>query len=228
MNLIKKDWMYDLKTVAVLAVSALALISVIYLVWAGIIPEYRWVFKKTYEEIYVIAIGAMGIYPLWAFTAISPQIKNGKVYLNTANLPLSKKRLFFQGLKPWLIAYPVVILATSAVMAALNEPTRSFGTLFLFSLVRPSAAFVFMTLMTMQVIAGIIFCSVKKIKWYKIIGIMVIFNGILIGLCVLAGLVLPVDADNSMWFAAGVVLTMLLGSLGVFLTAWKDVEKIHQ
>lgn len=228
MNLIKKDWMYDLKSITAIAVSALALISIIYLVWAGLIPKYRWVFKEIYGGIYVIAIGAMSIYPLWAFTSISPQIKSGKLYLNTANLPLSKKSLFFKGLKPWIIAYPVVILATSAVMAALNEPTKSFVTLFLFSLVRPVATFVFITLITMQVIAGIIFCSAKQVKWYKIIGIMVIFNGILIGLCVLVGFILPVDADNSMWFAVGVTLTMFLGSLGVFLVAWKDVEKIHQ
>ena len=228
MNLIKKDWMYDLKSIAVIAVSALALISIVYLVWAGFIPKYRWVFKEIYEGIYGIAIGIMSIYPLWAFTAISPKIKSGKLYLNTASLPLSKKSLFFKGLKPWIIAYPVLILATSAVMAALNEPTRSFGTLFLFSLVRPIAIFVFMTLITMQVIAGIIFFSAKQVKWYKIIGRMIIFNGCLIGLCVFAGKIFPVDTDNSMWFAAGVTLTMFLGSLGVFLVAWKDVEKIHQ
>ena len=57
---------------------------------------------------------------------------------------------------------------------------------------------------------------------------MVAFNAVLIGLCVLIGFILPIDTDTNMWFAAGFTLTMLLGSLCVFLEAWKDVERIHQ
>lgn len=228
MKLIKKDWMYDFKCAGYIIGVALAGISIMFLLVSWMVPESRYYFKEGYEQLYTMAIGIMSIYPLWAFAAISPQIKNGKVYLNTTNLPLSKKNLFFKGLKPWFIVYPVVILASSAVMAALNEPTHSFGILFLFSLVRPAAVFVFMTLITVQVIAGIIFCLVKKIKWYKVIITMLIFNGVLIGLCVLVGLILQIDTDNNMWFAAGVVLTLILGSIGVFLVAWKDVERIHQ
>lgn len=228
MKLIKKDWLYDFKSAGYVIGVTLAGISIMFLLVSWIIPGARWGFKEGYEQLYTMVSGVISMYPIWAFSAISPQIKNGKVYLNTTNLPLSKKRLFLKGLKPWFIFCPIVILASAVVMALLSEQTESFGILVLFSLVRPALVCVFMILMNMQVIAGMIFCSAKQIKWYKVIISMVIFNAILIGVCVLAGLALPIDTDNSMWFAAGVVLTLLLGSLGVFLVAWKDVERIHQ
>ncbi|MDU4889625.1 MAG: hypothetical protein E6344_03520 [Clostridium sp.] len=228
MKLIKKDWMYDFKAAGYIIGVALAGISMIFLVVSSMVPESRLFFKEGYEQLYTMVSGIISMYPIWAFAAISPQIKNGKVYLNTTNLPFSKKHLFFKGLKPWFIFCPIIILASAVVMALLSEQTESFGILVLFSLVRPALVCVFMILMNMQVIAGMIFCSAKQIKWYKVIISMVIFNAILIGVCVLAGLALPIDTDNSMWFAAGVVLTLLLGSLGVFLVAWKDVERIHQ
>lgn len=228
MKLIKKDWMYDFKTAGWIISVALAGISIMFLLVSWMVPEARWGFKEGYEQLYTMVSGVISMYPIWAFAAISPQIKNGKVYLNTTNLPLSKKRLFFKGLKPWFIFCPIVILASAVVMALLSEPTESFGILVLFSLMRPALVCVFMILMNMQVIAGMIFCTARQFKWYKVVGIMIAFNSVLIGLCVSAGLILPIDTDNSMWFAVGVILTLLLGSLGVFLVAWKDVERIHQ
>lgn len=228
MKLIKKDWMYDFKAAGYIIGVALAGISMIFLVVSSMVPESRLFFKEGYEQLYTMVIGVMSIYPIWAFAAISPQIKNGKVYLNTTNLPFSKKQLFFKGLKPWFIFCPIIILASAVVMALLSEQTESFGILVLFSLVRPAFVCVLMILMNMQVIAGMIFYSAKQIKWYKVIGLMIALNATLIGLCVLAGFILPIDTDNSMWFAAGVILTLILGSLCVFLVAWKDVERIHQ
>lgn len=228
MNLIKKDWMYDFKIAGCIIGVVLAGISIMFLGLSLMFPEIKYFLKEGYEQSHTMVIGIISIYPIWVFSAISPQIKNGKIYLNTANLPFNKKQLFFKGLKPWLIFYPIVILATAMVMALLSEPTESFGMLFLFSLVRPAAILVFMTLGSMQVIAGMIFCSARQIKWYKVITRMVVFNAILIGLCVLTGFILPIDTDNNMWFAAGFILTMILGSLCVFLVAWRDVERIHQ
>lgn len=228
MRLIKKDWIYDLKSAGYVILVVLAGISIMFLGFSWMFPETRYYLKEAYEQSYTMVIGIISIYPIWLFSAISPQIKNGKIYLNTTNLPLSKKQLFLKGLKPWLLVYPIVILASSAVMALLSEPTESFGILLLFSLVRPTAVLIFMAMVNMQVIAGIIFCSAKQVKWYKVIGSMVVLNGILIGLCVLAGSKLPIDTDNNIWFAVGVFLTLILGSVGVFLLGWKDVEKIHQ
>lgn len=95
MKLIKKDWMYDFKAAGYIIGVALAGISMIFLVVSSMVPESRLFFKEGYEQLYTMVSGIISMYPIWAFAAISPQIKNGKVYLNTTNLPFSKKHLFF-------------------------------------------------------------------------------------------------------------------------------------
>lgn len=80
----------------------------------------------------------------------------------------------------------------------------------------------------MQIISAVIFSLVKRIKWYKILGGVLISNGILGSLCALAIWLLKVDMNTNFYWIIGIVLTFVLVSLIVFLVAWKDVENIHR
>ncbi|GEM_PF-6918370 len=86
----------------------------------------------------------------------------------------------------------------------------------------------FMTVFQLQVIAAVIFSLTKRIKWYKIVPTVIILNIVLGLLCVLVMLTLDIDiAQNFVW-GLGVALAYILTSLGAFLIAWRDVEKVYQ
>lgn len=228
MEIIKKNWMYDFNIIIVIGVASMLGLGIGFLLFSGSSVEVREVLYAIFEQLYIMVTAALCMYPMFAFKGVCPQIGSDKIYLSTVNLPFSKKQLFFKALKPWLIIFPLNCLAGAFVVAVLSKQTESFGLLYSFALIKPAFLIIVAGTFQMQIISSIIFSLVKRIKWYKILGGVLISNGILGSLCSLAIWLLKIDMNTNFYWIIGIILTFVLVSLIVFLVAWKDVENIHR
>lgn len=229
MKLVEKDWMYDVKIIEIILATFLAGIVLVLLLLLS--PKYPLTYetlKVVCEKVYTITILLLTLYPMFAFKAVCPQIGSDKLYISTANLPFSRKQVFFKGIKSGLIIFPIYILVGAAVVTVLSEQTEALWILYLFALIKPLVIMVFMVVFQLQVIAAVIFSLTKRIKWYKIVSSVLIANISLGLLCTLVILLLDIDIAQNFYWGFGVILAYILTSFGAFLIAWKDVEKVYQ
>lgn len=228
MEIIKKNWMYDINIIIVVLIASVLGLGAGFLIFSGSSVEVKEVLYAIFEQLYIMVTGALCMYPMFAFKGICPQLGSDKIYLSTVNLPFSKKQLFFKALKPWLIIFPLNCLAGAFVVAVLSKQTESFGLLYLFALLKPTVLIILAGTFQLQVISAVIFSLVKGIKWYKILGAVVVSNGVLGSLCALVIWLLNIDMNTNFYWIIGIVLTFVIASLLVFLVAWRKVEEIHR
>lgn len=96
MKFLKKDWLFDAKIVGVVGLTILSSVAALILVFVKVLnkmPVENGV--VVYNKIYYILAFGISFYPMFAFKAVCPQMGSDKLYLGTANLPMSRKEVFF-------------------------------------------------------------------------------------------------------------------------------------
>lgn len=228
MRVIKKDWIYDTKSIMFIVMAAILSFMIAILLFLGHNAMIDYVISNIFDRLYTVSVAMICMYPLFVFKGVCPKLGSDKVYLSTANLPFSKKQLFFKGIKPWLISGPIYILVGAFIETVIKESTVSFAMTYMFSLFKPMILILVMAIFQFQFIALIIICLVKRVKWYKILMSALIFNGALVSLSGISLLLLNIDFNTNYYWPFGIIVFFLLASLSLFLYAWRDVEKIYR
>lgn len=229
MKFLKKDWLFDAKIVGVVGLTILSSVAALILVFVKVLnkmPVENGV--VVYNKIYYILAFGISFYPMFAFKAVCPQMGSDKLYLGTANLPMSRKEVFFKGLKPWLIISPIVIIVGALGNIALSGSAESLKEVFFIITFTPIVILSFGAIIQFQIISGCIFTLTKGIKGYKVTEAIVLFDFILIIICSISIRVLKVDTAHDPWWMTGCGLFILIASLIMFLIAWRDIEKVYQ
>ena len=229
MSLFKKDWLFDAKITGIALVAVLASIAVIVVMlgkFTGIMPMESAI--EVYNKIYSMLALGLSFYPLLAFKAVCPQMGSDKLYMSTANLPMSRKEVFFKGLKPWFIIFPIVIIIGGLVSVVFSIGRGTFGEILFVAIFTPLLIMCSTTILQLQVIAGCIFALTKGIKGHKLVISGFIFNLALIAIGSLGIRVLKVNTARDPWWMFGFGIFIFIATLIVFIIAWRDIEKVYQ
>lgn len=247
---IKKDWLYNYK---ILYFGAITFIFILGIIFSAVTPfsnRNSIIFMQSlYEAFYRGSIIYSIIYFSFCFSGVAPQFGNNKIYLSTTNLPFSRKQLFFKGLKPFLIVFPIYFLFGAFINTLLIQRTDSvlilsiyegfsFNMIFIDNLATAMWSFIYMFIIALQIISATIFSLSKNIRWYIIAPCMILFNGILIGLLILGNVVFNLNLSTSLisgskssiifsWFN-GNTLIFFIPTLLLFLFAFRNIEEIHR
>lgn len=228
---IKKNWLDDVNTVILIFMSSAVVIGVVSLLFINIKPrtkeEFR-VIETIYNQIFTMSLFGLSIYPFFAFGAICPQMGKEKIYLNTSNLPFSKKQLFWKGIKGWLMIFPIYLLVGILVGLLVSIKAETSGMVYWGFILQSIAIMVFLLVLQIQVIGSIILIYAKRIKWYKVILGIILGNIILMALCMLGIEAFNIDTlTNSNWMI-GILLVFTIGSIFLLSTCWKDIENMNR
>ncbi len=229
MKFLKKDWLFDAKITGVIVLTILTVVTALILVFVKVLnkmPVENGV--VVYNKIYSILAFGISFYPMFAFKAVCPQMGSDKLYLSTANLPMSRKEVFFKGLKPWLIISPIVIIVGALGNIVLSSSAESLKEVIFVITFTPIVILSFGAIIQFQIISGIIFTLVKGIKGYTVVGVIFTFDCILIAICSVGIRVLKIDTAHDPWWMTWCGLFILIVSLIMFLIAWRDIEKVYQ
>lgn len=229
---IKKNWLDDVNTVILIFMSSAVVIGVVSLLFINIKPRTKEEFqaiKDIYNQIFTMSLVGLSTYPFFAFRAICPQMGKEKIYLNTSNLPFSKKQLFWKGIKGWLMIFPIYLLVGILVGLLFSIKTETSGIVYLGSILQPIIAITaFLLVLQMQVIGAIILVYAKRIKWYKAMSGIILGNIILMALCMLGIKVFNIDTITNLNWMVGILIVFIIGSTFLLSTCWKDVENMNR
>ena len=228
---IKKNWLDDVNTVILIFMSSAVVIGIVSLLFINIKPrtkeEFR-VIETIYNQIFTMSLVGLSTYPFFAFRAICPQMGKEKIYLNTSNLPFSKKQLFWKRIKGWLMIFPIYLLVGILVSLLFSIKTETSGMVYLDSILQPIAIIVFLLAFQMQIIAGIILVYAKRIKWYKAMVGIILGNMMLMALCMLGIEIFNIDTLTNLNWMLGILIVFIIGSIVLLSTCWKDVENMNR
>ncbi len=233
MKIIKKNWLYNINIamgISIVVAGGLGFTSLLFLNdpilkgWMSNVFDVYYLYKR----FYVISIVALSMYPIFAFKSICSQRGKEKIYLNTSNLPFSKKRLFWKGIKGWLMIFPIYLLVGVIIDLLSRGKIKTFGIAYLISFLQPIAIIIFGFAFQMQMISAIILVNGKRIKWYKVISGIIIGNIILTGLCMLGIEVLNIDTLTNLNWIIGIIEVFIIGSIVFLSTCWKYIEDMNR
>lgn len=228
MRLIKKDWMYDANITVVSIMSGAIGLGVAFMLFLNSGDEIRETLYYIYELPYKVGAMIVLIYPFFAFKAICPQLGSDKLYLSTANLPYSRKEIFYKSLKKWALIYPIFLILITTIIVIINPAQGNFMDLFIKELSKPLTVGVFGLIIQCQMFSGTIFTLAKGYKWYKVLVTYLFTNTLLFtifGLC-MYGANGNIEVEWAILPIAGIIY--LLISIITFLISWRDVERIWQ
>lgn len=226
MKLIKKDWMYDANRVLYIVLGIVILVSIVSLSIFKLNIVNSQVIFEIYNEFLMIGIILFGIYPCFAFKAVCPQIGTDKLYLSTANLPYSRKEIFFKGLKKWFVFLPVYIIIGSLVAAILNVNREGFISNYITSIIELLNVLFLSVIILINLISGTIIYLSKKVNGVMVIMSLIIGNILLILL--LASVVAIIGNPISIGIISFGVITYLIVLVAIFYMSWRDIENIWQ
>ena len=228
---IKKNWLDDVNTVILIFMSSAVVIGIVSLLFINIKPrtkeEFR-VIETIYNQIFTMSLVGLSTYPFFAFRAICPQTGKEKIYLNTSNLPFSKKQLFWKGIKGWLMIFPIYLLVGILVGLLFSIKTETPGMIYLGSILQSIVIIVFLLIFQMQMMSGIILIYAKRIKWYKVIVGIVLGDIILMTLCMVGIEIFNIDTFTNLNWMFEILAIFILGSIILLSTCWKDVENMNR
>lgn len=228
MKIIKKDWMYDINMVMYPMIIGMLGLGIAFLLFLQSSEYIRETMYHIYDKFYKVICGVMCMYPVFAFKTVCPQMGSDKLYLSTANLPYSRKEVFFKSLKNWIIITLVFMLVGALVITMLNPSTSNFSIMYLYTLVKPLVIIVFAAILQLQIISAIIFCLAKEFKWYKVLVIYIFTNTAI--LTIYGSFMFLVNGNIQNQFIVSIIIAIfhILGSIIVFLISWRNVENIWQ
>ncbi|MGL5379090.1 hypothetical protein [Clostridium sp.] len=225
---IKKDYMWEINIATIFMIIltlVIGAISIILLNSENPILSRTWIVYKALVRNVILIIG---MYPVFAFAAASGFAKMNNSAIITAHLPFSKKQLFFKALKPWLILYPIFILASFLILKILQSGTTFYIIGNNLNVIPLIATVLILIALEIQIISGMIITISKKINGFILLFVGVLINIALAFVSFLALDMLKVDlALNMNWiiYPAGIFFIV---SIIIFIISWKDVEAISK
>lgn len=223
MQIVKKDWLYDVNSITLVLIAGVLSFGVLSFLFLGFVPEYHEFIKQIYGKAYNAIAGILCMYPMFVLKGICPQMGSEKIYLSTTNLPYSKKQLLFKGLKQWIIVFILYSLIGALINALLINSSESFISQYIISLTKPVSFFITFSLIQLNIFSGVILALARRIKWYIILPIGLLSYGVLGLLCKFIISFL----NNSITQGYLIVGIYTLFTLIVFAIAWKDIENVH-
>lgn len=216
---IKKDWLYPAKIVyGCLVIVQLFFLILGFLLSGQLVP--LGIAVEIYQTTYQLSIIFILIYPLFALKMLSPRGSNFfDAPLLIANLPYSKKELFWQSIEHWLYLMPLYFIAQTAIfyfmdVIQLGGERDAFIQNYIFNnlLVAP-----LVIALILQGMIAIILFLVQNLNRYQVVIPLIIFN-------------LPnynlANIYQNFIFIPGIIL--LLISLIFFKYNFYKVERIYQ
>lgn len=228
MELFKKDWLYDAKMSMVVIMAVATLVGIGCVLVGLIVPEVKEVAIQLYDKIYIVCAAMFAMYPLFVLKGICPQLGSDKLYLPTMNLPYTKKQLLWEGLKHGIKMMVAYSLGGALLYMLLTMPHEHFETSMLITLAKPLAMILFMSIIWLQIFAGVVITLVKQLKGGVVIGGMIVINTILVGMTLLIGALGGQVFMSSDGFSALLVGNLLLWSLIAGGVAFRFIEDIHK
>lgn len=230
MQIIKKDWLYNINSITLTVISVVLGFGVLSLLLLRYIPEHHEIIKQIYDNSYAVIAGLLCMYPIFVLKGICPQIGTDKVYLSTTNLPYSKKQLIFKGLKPWIIVFILYSLIGALINTLLANSSESFISQYVSSLVQPVSFLFKSSILQLQIFSAVILALSRGLKWYIVLPIALILNSIALILSGVFGKIcsfLIPFLNNSITDKYFIIGIYALFTLSVFAIAWKDIENVH-
>lgn len=175
---IKKDWLYPAKIVyGCFVIVQLFFLILGFLLSGQLVPLA--IAVEIYQTTYQLSIIFILIYPLFALKMLSPRRSNFfDAPLLTANLPYSKKELFWQSIEHWLYLMPLYFIAQTAIfyfmdVIQLGGERDAFIQNYIFNnlLVAP-----LVIALILQGMIAIILFLVQNLNWYQVVIPLIIFN----------------------------------------------------
>jgi len=228
---IKKNWLDNVNTVILIFMSSAVVIGVVSLLFINIKPRTKeefQVIETIYNQIFTMSLVGLSTYPFFAFRAICPQMGKEKIYLNTSNLPFSKKQLFWKGIRGWLMIFPIYLLVGILVGLLFSIKTETSGIVYLGSILQSIVIIAFLLVLQMQGIAAIILVYAKRIKWYKAMSGIIVGDIILMALCMLGIEIFNIDTFTNLNWMFGILAIFILGSIILLSACWQDVENMNR
>ncbi|SHH70299.1 hypothetical protein SAMN02745196_01109 [Clostridium collagenovorans DSM 3089] len=224
----KRDWLWELKIIALVIIIIMFSIGVIAIVSMSINDTFAYVMRTIYEEFSRTAIGMLGFGPVCSLLTICPLQSKGKSNLSIAHLPYSKKQLFFKGVKSWIKFYPIIVIINMVILVVISPYLESKGFKFALELVINTQIIhlVAIAVMQIQAISAIIFYFANKKKLYVLIPSYILMNMLVITFCVLVIRFLNIyTARNIMWMLI-LALSLMIPSIILFMKSWRNIEKV--
>lgn len=225
---LKRDWLWELKIIALVIIIIMFSIGVIAIVSMSINDTFAYVMRTMYEEFSRTAIGMLGFGPACSLLTICPLQSKGKSNLSIAHLPYSKKQLFFRGVKSWSKFYPIIFIINMVILVAISPYLESKGFQFALELVINTQIIHLVTIAVMQIqaISAIIFYFANKVKLYVLIPSYIFMNIVVVTACVLVIRFLNIDtAINTTWMLV-LALSIAIPSIILFIKSWSNIEKV--
>lgn len=235
---IKKDWLYPVKIVYGSFVIVQLFFLIIVILLSGQLFSLT-IVSEMYQTIYQLSIIFILIYPLFILKMLSPRRNNFfDAPLLTANLPYSKKELFWQSIKHWLYLMPLYFITQTAILyfmdvIQLGGERGAFIQNYIFNNLLASPLVIALIL---QGMIAIILFLVKNLKWYQIVLPLIILNLLyqIIVISTMDNIIRIFNLPNhslaniyqNFIFLPGIFL--LLISLIFFICNFRKIEKIYQ
>lgn len=229
MRVFKKDWRYDVNFPIAIFIASIVVYSIVTVGISWFMPEQSDFFKSSYGILYVFYSWFIFLYPAIIFRGVCPKLGKEKLYLNTANIPYSRKGLFIKGLKEWFLIAPIFVLFTTFIEAILIKADQSFLEAYISSLEEISGMIIVALIINFQLISAMIIHLARKIKVYKIIIGIFLINISVITICAAISSFINIEIIKNLELTGvGYVILIIcfISSLIGFLISFRDIEKI--
>lgn len=222
--MIKKGWDYDFKSVAINSMAAILGFGVGVTLIFILLERYN-IVNEMYVKVYNMSILFLGLYPIFIFKNIAPQLGSDKVYMSTTNLPYSKKQLLFKGTKWWMMILPAYILLGSIIVTILDSSMGSFLSKYLTNTVESIGVILFAFIICLYIFIGVMLHLIRGYKGSKII-VMIGLSFLVVGCCIKAIFIINLASKNLV--IGAILLAYLIGSVVIGKKLWADIENIHR
>lgn len=221
---IKKDWSYDAKSLAINGMAGIlgfgVGVTLVFVFWG----KYN-IVNQMYVKAYNMSTLVFGMYPIYIFKNIAPQLGSDKMYMSTTNLPYSKKELLFKGTKWWMMALPAYILLGSIVKTIYALEAQSFINQYLINVAESIGVILFAFIICLYIFIGVMLHLIRGYKVSKIFAMMGL-SFLVVGVCIKT--VITINLVNRNLIIAMIILAYLIGSMVIGSKMWKEIENIHR
>ena len=217
---IKKNWLYDISYVLVILESIMIILGIVALIggrfFEGQMANF---FINLYNSWFPLLVIIVFAYPMYILRSIFPKCSLDNLYMETGNLPFSKKELFMMSLKDsWLR-----LLGLLAICMCINMSLE--GSLIPKISESIDIALVMLILFFQVFVMYILYFS-KKISGKKVIGKVIGIDLFVLMTLLIIGRIIGNDFIGSVEFLFIAGGTFFIGSFIGFLKYWNDIERI--
>lgn len=226
----KRDWLYSAKSIFICFIGIQLLFLLLGVLCAG--HQFTLIFiREFYQTVYQLSCIFVMIYPIYVLKMISPRRSSFfDATLNTAALPFTRKKLFFNGVKHWFYLGPLYLIGQYLINYFLSVVLlgMDFNDFFYESIFNSLFVTLLLIALVLQSIAAIIKCLADNVKWYWLLSSIVIGNllYIFISALLLECFQLNSLADTKYFYL--ILIPLILISAIICGTNFNKIERIYQ